>query len=201
MLKIGITGGMGSGKTTVCKIFEQLDIPVYYADKEAKNILWRDKNVRKKVKTLLGDGAYFRNGRPDRSYIAQKIFNNKTWLEGMNSIIHPAVREDAALWHQKYENSSQPPPFTLQEAALLVESGSYRLFDKLIVVTCPEEIRIKRIMKRDRTPEAEVRKKLSHQWPESSKVAVADYVIINDGLHLLLPQVLDIYHKIKQAVT
>lgn len=199
MWNIGITGGIGSGKTTVCKIFELWGIPVYYADKEAKNLLWKNTQVKEKVKELLGTQAYFKNGRPDRAYIAQKIFCDKSYLEGINAIVHPAVRADASQWFQKQKLCFPQIPFALQEAALLVESGSYKKLDKLIVVTCPEHIRIERVMKRDRISEDEVKKKLTNQWPESSKVAVADFIIINDGFHLLLPQIWDIFMKIKES--
>ncbi len=197
MFNIGITGGIGSGKTTVCKIFETLAIPVYYADTEAKKMLQINREVKTAVKNLLGIEAYYRNGRPNKTYIAQKIFKDKKLLERMNAIIHPAVKLDGDKWFEKQKKTIPKPPFALKEAALLVENGSYQHFDKIIVVTCPENIRIKRVMARDSVKESIIRQRLNHQLPESEKVAVADYVIINDGQMPLIPQVYKIFKEIE----
>jgi len=196
MLNIGITGGIGSGKTTVCKIFQTLEIPVYYADIEAKNMLQKNREVKNAVKKLLGIEAYYRNGRPNKTYIAQKIFKDKKLLERMNAIIHPAVKLDGDKWFENQKKTIPKPPFALKEAALLVENGSFKLFDKIIVVTCPENIRIKRVMSRDNVTEAIILQRLANQLPESEKIAVADYVIINDGKTALIPQVYAVFKEI-----
>jgi dephospho-CoA kinase len=195
MLTIGITGGIGSGKTTVAKLFEALGIPVYNADIEAKKIMAANLKVKTQIKNLLGDEAYHRNGKPNRPFISSKIFSDKNLLAAINNIVHPAVYEDTEQWanlHRKEGNV----PYVLKEAALLVENGSYTSLDKLIVVTCPESERILRVMKRDKLSKEEVMKKIQNQLPESEKVKVADYVIINDGLHPLIPQVWELHQSL-----
>ncbi len=195
MKKIGITGGIGSGKTTVCKIFESLDIPVYYADKEAKKILASNLSVKKQMKDLLGEEAFYNNGKPDRIYIASKIFNDKELLAKINEIIHPAVQLDADRWFEILKNETKSK-YCLKEAALLVETGSYKSLDSLIVVTCPEDIRIQRVMKRDKIKFDDVMKKVRNQMYEEDKVKLADFVIVNDGKNSLIPQVWAIHHKL-----
>lgn len=191
MLKVGITGGIGSGKTYVCAIFEQMGIPVYYADSRAKQLLYRDPKLKSEVKSLLGTGAYHSNGRPNRGYIGSKIFADKALLQQMNELVHPAVAEDSQRWH-----SQQQAPYTLKEAALLVENGSYKTLDKLIVVTAPEDIRIARVVKRDKTTTKAVRSRIKNQLPDAAKVAVADYIIVNDGSKSVLKQVAEIHRQL-----
>lgn len=192
-MKIGLTGGMGSGKTTVCHMFESLGIPVYYADTRAKKIMVENKEVKQKIKQLLSNNAYFRNGRPDRKFIAGKVFSNPDLLQALNAIIHPAVHQD---FEDFYRTHSQKAPYVVNEAALLVENGSYKRFDRLIVVTCPEEIRVKRIVKRDKiTPEA-VYARLKNQLPESEKIRHAHFLIDNSGEKSLIPQVWSIHQAL-----
>ncbi len=195
MKKIGITGGIGSGKTTVCKIFESLDIPVYYADTEAKKIMTSNLSVKKQMKDLLGDQAFYNNGKPDRNYIASKIFNDKELLAKINEIIHPAVQLDADRWFEILKNEGKSK-YCLKEAALLVETGSYKSLNSLIVVTCPEDIRIHRVMQRDKMKFDDVIKKVRNQWPEEDKVKLADFVIVNDGKTSLIPQIWSIHNKL-----
>jgi dephospho-CoA kinase len=192
---IGLTGGIGSGKTTVCKIFESLGIPVYYADQEAKKIMTSNRQVKSQVKSLLGEEAYHPNGKPNRKYIGDKVFNDKDLLARISAIVHPAVRLEAGRWAESFK-SENGVPYVIQEAALLVENGSYKTMDVLIVVTCPEETRIKRVMMRDRLTYDDVVKKVKSQLPEKEKVRVADYVIINDGKKMLIPQIIDIHKKL-----
>lgn len=195
MKKVGITGGIGSGKTTVCKIFESLDIPVYYADLQAKKIMASSLTVKQQLKSLLGAEAYHKNGKPNRKYIASKIFADKALLAGINSIVHPAVQSDAERWMEQFKASGHTS-YIIKEAALLVENGSYKALDALIVVTCPEEIRIKRVMDRDHLSHNEVLNKIKNQYSESEKIKVADYIIINDGTKPLIPQIWQIHKKL-----
>lgn len=197
MLKVGITGGIGSGKTTVSKLFEAMGVPVYNADIEAKKIMASNPDVKKQIKALLGHEAYHSNGKPNRPYIASKIFGNKDLLTAMNHIVHPAVHKDTEAWANHYLKEGNTA-YILKEAALLVENGSYKSLDKLIVVTCPEAERILRVMKRDKLTEDEVIKKIENQLPESEKVKVADYIIINDGQHALIPQVWSIHRSLSK---
>ncbi len=195
MLKIiGITGGIGSGKTTVCNIFETLDVPIYYADQEAKRIISINPAVKKQIKLLLGTDSYFKNGKPNKTYIASKIFSDKSLLDSMNKIVHPAVQTDVERWVETIKASSNAT-YVLKEAALLVENKSYKHLDALIVVTCPENIRIKRVMERDQVTEDAVLARIKNQLPEEEKVRVADYIINNDGSMPLIPQVWEIHRK------
>jgi dephospho-CoA kinase len=199
MKKIGITGGIGSGKTTVCKIFESLDVPIYYADAQAKRIMASSPTVKQQLKTLLGNEAYFKNGKPDRKYISSKIFTDKSLLSGINNIVHPAVHADAERWMEKIKAEGMTT-YIIKEAALLVETGSYKALDALIVVACPEETRIKRVMARDKLSHSEVLNKIKNQLPESEKIKVADFVIINDGTKPLISQVWQIHKKLTKNV-
>jgi dephospho-CoA kinase len=193
MLKIGITGGIGSGKTTVCKAFEALGIPVYYADAEAKKILSSDPAVKRSVKKLLGDQSYFSNGKPNRKYIAALVFNDKTLLAKLNEIVHPAVALHSSRWFESLKNEY---PYALKEAALMIESGSYKEMHLLIVVTAPENIRIQRVVKRDKLSDEEVKKRIQSQMPEKEKLKYANFVICNDGENSVILQVWNIHQKI-----
>jgi dephospho-CoA kinase len=195
MLNIGITGGIGVGKTTVCRIFETLDIPVYYSDYRAKRLMTGNKKVKAAIKALFGSEAYFKNGRLNRKHIGGKVFQDKSLLEALNAIVHPAVFADAVSWVQE-----QQAPYVLQEAALLVESGRYKMFDKLIVVSAPEAVKIERVRQRDRKSIAEVQAIIDKQMPDKLKIEKADFVIINDGKTALIPQVLAI-HNILNTTT
>ncbi len=191
MITIGITGGIGSGKTTCCKLFEELGTPVYYADTRAKQLMISNKPLKTQIKALLGDDAYHTNGRPNRPYIASKIFNDKQLLKKMNGLVHPAVGMDVIGWAQV-----QQSPYVMYEAALLVENGSYKNFNKLIVVTCPKDERIKRVMKRDNISKEAVLARMKNQLPEKKKVAVADFIIDNSGNQKLDVQIRRIHKEI-----
>lgn len=191
MIKVGITGGIGSGKTTVCKLFEQMDIPVYYADVEAKRLMNHDKTLKRQIKELLGKEAYHRNGRLNRKHVASIIFNDKEKLNKMNALVHPAVGEDAKRWF-----SQQKSKYALKEAALLVENESYKKLDYLIVVTAPVEMRIKRVVKRDNSNYNQVKMRIDNQLPEIQKKKVADFIIDNSGEVSLISQVWKIHQKL-----
>lgn len=188
MISVGVTGGIGSGKTTVCRIFEQLDIPVYYADKEAKRLMTYNKELKRQIKDLLGSNAYHKNGRLNRKQVASIVFTNKEKLDKLNALVHPAVRIDAKQW-----SDSQKSKYTLQEAALLVENGSYKQLDYLIVVTAPVELRIKRVVKRDKSNMDQVKNRIKNQLPEKEKKKVADFIIDNSGDVSLIGQILKIH--------
>ena len=195
MISVGVTGGIGSGKTTVCKIFEQLNIPVYYADSEAKRLMTFNKELKSQIKSLLGKEAYYGNGRLNREYVASIVFSDKEKLTQLNHIVHPAVRKDALKW-----SNSQKSKYTLQEAALLVENGSYKQLDYLIVVTAPVEMRIKRVLKRDKSNFDQVKRRIDNQLSEKEKKKVADFIIDNSGQASLIHQILKI-HRILMAKT
>ncbi|MBX2929269.1 MAG: dephospho-CoA kinase [Saprospiraceae bacterium] len=191
MLKVGITGGIGSGKTTVCRVFEWLGIPVYYADDRAKWLMTHDAALRQGITELFGAEAYLPDGSLNRSHIAGRAFQDSEILKKLNSLVHPAVHRDGEEWHH-----AQNAPYTLREAALLYESGGYRLLDKMIVVTAPAELRIQRVTTRDGTERVAVEARIAQQWPEEEKVALADYIIRNDGETALLPQILEVHRRL-----
>ena len=192
ILKVGITGGIGSGKTTVCKVFEALGIPVYYADWHARQLMVNDPRLVAGVKELFGPDAYLEDGALNRPYIAEKVFNNDKKLQQLNHLVHPAVAEDAGRWHSAQENV----PYTLKEAALLFESGNFKQLDKVITVFAPEKLRIQRVMERDQVSRKEVRARMAKQMPEEEKLKRADFVVYNDGSHSLVRQVWDIHREL-----
>lgn len=196
MLKIGITGGIGSGKSTVCKIFETLGIPVFYADEESKKILFTDSRVISEIRKYFGEEV-FANNIPDRKKIAEAVFNSPEKLKQLNAILHPVVIAHAEDWF----HSQKEKPYAIKEAALIYEIGAEAFLDKVIVVTTPEKIRIERIMNRDGLTADEVQARLQNQMPEREKMAKADFIIVNDNEQLLIPQVLKVHEALtkKQA--
>ena len=191
MLKVGITGGIGSGKTTVCKIFEVLGIPVYYADDRAKELMQTDLKLIGSIKDIFGDEAY-QEGKLNRSFIASKVFDNKPLLAKLNAVVHPAVAEDVMQWMMQYTDK----PYVLEEAALLFESGSYKFFDKLITVIAPIEDRINRLKARDNATYEQITARMKNQMRDEDKVKLSDYVIYNDAQHKLIQQALVIHHTL-----
>ncbi|MEO1436155.1 MAG: dephospho-CoA kinase [Bacteroidota bacterium] len=191
-LNIGITGGIGSGKTTVCRIFETLGIPVYYADDRAKWIITHQSEVVQKIKAEFGEEAYTPEGAYNRAYIANIVFRDRKRLDVLNQIVHPAVFIDGLQWQQGHAEQA----YTLKEAALLFESGSYQMHDKIICVTAPEEVRIQRVMKRDQLDREAVQARVDKQLPEAHKAERSDYVIENFAGKSLIHQVLDIHRDL-----
>ena len=187
MLKIGLTGGIGSGKTTVAKIFEQLGTPVYYADMRAKSIIEEDEMVRNAIISNFGEQSFV-DGKYNRSYISSIVFNDAEKLLQLNQIVHPAAIADAAEWMKK-----QNAPYVIKEAALLFESGSHKHLDKIIGVTSPTHLRMKRTASRDQISEEEVMKKIALQMPNEEKMAKCDYIVTNNEKELILPQVLKLH--------
>lgn len=179
MIKVGITGGIGSGKTTVCKVFESLGIAIYYADDRAKWLMQNDQALKTALQTAFGKDIYHPDGSLDRPKLAGLVFNNAEQLAVLNSLVHPAVFLDTEAWQAQQTLSEAP--YTLREAALLIESGSYLVLDKLIVVTANEDLRIQRVMARDKSTADEVRARISKQLPDAEKVKLANFVIYNEG--------------------
>lgn len=193
MIKAGITGGIGSGKTVVSGIFKKLGVPVFFSDKEAAGILLYDKKIREKIVSEFGKEVLAENNI-DKKKLAKIVFNDKEKLARLNSIVHPAVREYFENWEKKQKNV----PYTIKEAAILLETGTYKDLDYVILVTAPENTRIKRVMKRDRISKKAVLARMENQWSDARKKKFADSVIVNDGKKMLLPQVLKIHEKIKR---
>lgn len=190
MKKVGLTGGMGSGKTTVAKMFKELGIPVYNSDLEARRIMNENTEVRKAVKALFGDNAY-QNDQLNRSFIAKKVFGNSALLEELNKVVHPAVRKDFQDWAAR-----QSAPYVIQEAAILFESGGHDHFDHMILVTAPKKTRINRIKQRDQLSEKDILERMKHQWSEKRKKALADFVIHNSDLRDTFKKVRKIHEEL-----
>lgn len=190
MLKVGLTGGIGSGKSTVAAIFETLGIPVYYADKEAKRLMSEDVNLIQSIKELLGEESYS-NGILNREYIASVVFNNPKKLEQLNQLIHPLTIADSHNWLLQ-----QSTPYAIKEAALIFESNSESHLDVIIGVTSPESLRIKRVMDRDGIDEAAVRQRMSRQMSEEEKMKRCDFVINNNESELLTLKVIRIHEAL-----
>jgi dephospho-CoA kinase len=189
---IGLTGGIGSGKSTVAKIFAQLGIPVLDADATAKAIMNEDHSVKTKLIELFGEDAYKEN-QLNRPYIAQLVFEDAFKLQQLNAIIHPITIQYAKDWASK-----QTAPYVIKEAALFFESGSSEGVEKIIGVTAPKHIRIQRVMQRDQITREDVIKRMEYQLEDSLKMKLCDWVIQNDDMHLLIPQVLAIHQEISK---
>ncbi|MGL4598486.1 MAG: dephospho-CoA kinase [Bacteroidia bacterium] len=195
MKKIGLTGGIGSGKTTVAGVFRQLGIPVFEADAEARWLQENDADVIAAMHDLLGDGVFDVYGKPLRHIIAQVVFSDKKLLDGLNAIVHPAVRRHFEKWCARHADHA----YILKEAAILFESGGQEGLDGVLLVTAPEDVRMDRVMKRDETSRDAVLKRMAHQWPEEKKRTLANYFIVNDGVQLVLPQVLALHEQLMRG--
>lgn len=191
---IGITGGIGSGKSTVCQIFEQLGVPVYYADDRGKLLMHQDLNLKKQVVAEFGDESYFSNGALNRTYLAGRVFNDPIELEKLNKLVHPAVAKDFVKWAE-----SQKTPFVLKEAALLIENDSYKQLDRLVCVMASEKVRTERVLLRDSQRSAQqVADIMSRQVDDKARKAAADFLIDNSGEKLLIPQVIKLYQQFER---
>ncbi len=189
MISIGITGGIGSGKTTVCRLFETLGAPVYYADDRAKAIMVEDAELVAALKRAFGNAIYDEEGNLQRQLLADRVFRDPDSLNILNGLVHPAVFRDAARWAEEHRSA----PYIIREAALLFESGSYRMMDEIVMVWAPEALRIERAMARDGLREEAVRDRMKRQWPDEKKRENSNHLIINDGQHLLIPQVIALH--------
>jgi dephospho-CoA kinase len=190
-LLVGLTGGIGSGKSTVAKIFNALGVKVYNSDFEAKNIVNTDVEVIKLIKQNFGDDIY-EKGLLNSKKLAQLVFNNKIALEKLNAIVHPKVKQHFEQWVQHYTTEK----ILIKEAAILIESGAYKGLDKIILVTAPEELKIKRISARDNSKETDIRKKIAAQLNDIEKTKYTNYTISNNEKDLVTPQVLNIYNEL-----
>lgn len=197
MIKVGITGGIGSGKTSVCQVFERLGAAVYYADVRAKQLMEEDKELIVSIKKLIGEDAYNEDGTLNRKLIADTVFSDEKKLLQLNSLVHPAVVRDYESWNEILARKNYP--YSIKEAALLIEAGSYKQCDKLIVVTADIEARIRRVMTRDNVTREQVLARINAQLPEEEKVKLADYVIRNDEIMDLVPQVTKIHLELTRA--
>lgn len=186
---VGLTGGMGSGKTTVANFFKELGVPVYIADTAGKELMNENSELRSKIISLFGEGAYT-NKTLDRKFIADQVFNSSEKLEQLNSLVHPAVENDFQHW-----KSSQKSPYVIYEAAILFETGGYKKCDNVILVTAPLEDRITRLQDRDQSSLEEIEARIQHQWSDEKKRKLSDFEIINTNLSTTKDHVRNL-HKI-----
>lgn len=189
---IGLTGGIGSGKTIVAKLFETMDCIIYNSDERAKELYFHQ-DIKQQVITLLGKEAYINDIELNKSYIAEVIFSDKHKLQHLNAIIHPAVKQDFKLVVSKYPVNT----LIIKETALLFEENIFKEVDISILVTAPIEVKIERVMKRSNLSKTEVEKRMLAQWTDERKIPLATYVITNDGKEALIPQVLAIIHLLR----
>ncbi len=190
MLKIGLTGGLGSGKSTVAHIFQVLGIPVYYADTASKRIMNDDEYVKAAVQKAFGNNAYT-DEKLNRKFIAEIVFKDQKKLELLNAIVHPATLVDAAKWMNK-----QTAPYIIKEAALIFESGSHQSLDYVIGVQAPLRLRLQRAIKRDNISEDEAMARINKQINEEIKIRLCDFIIVNDEQQMVIPQVLELHERL-----
>ncbi len=190
ILKVGITGGIGSGKSTVAKIFEVLGIPVYYADDAAKRLMNEDEMLKQQLQKLFGKETYI-DGTLNRKYLSTLVFNNEEKLALLNSIVHPATLQDSEKWMQQ-----QNAQYAIKEAALIFESGAQKQLDYVIGIYAPAPLRIQRVMKRDHVTREEVKARMEKQMDEAIKMRLCDYVITNDEQELVIPQVIKLHEAL-----
>ncbi len=184
-LKIGITGGIGSGKSTVCRVFKIIGIPIFEADQVAKQLLQTRSEIKEGLIHLFGKEVYSEDGTIDRKKLASIIFNDDVQLRKMNALVHPVVRNEFQQW-VKQQNS----PYVIHEAAILFESGFYKMMDFTILVSAPEEERIQRVMQRDGVSKKQVKERLAKQWTDAERRKLADKEIINDNKNPVIPEII-----------
>jgi len=194
MKVVGLTGGIGSGKTTVSNMFKDLGVPVYIADVEAKALMNTSAVIKRKLTDFFGPMAY-QNNELNRAYISSKIFNDKVYLEKMNAIIHPKVAEHFKQWLQK-----QTSLYVIKEAAIIFEHNTQSQYDAIITVIADKEARINRILKRDATTKDKILSIMKHQLSDEEKVKMSDFVILNDNLEHTKEQVLKTHNSILETL-
>jgi len=192
-IALGITGGIGSGKSTLCKVFSILGIPVFEADIVAKELLNFNTNIKKELKALFGSEVYISENQLNRQKLAEYIFGNDDLREKVNQIVHPKVREAFNTW-----KAEQNTTYIIHEAAILFESGFYKMMDYTILVTAPEEMRIERVVDRDKISAEQVKARMEKQWSDAEKRKLATLELVNDNKNALIPQIIEIDKRLKE---
>ena len=195
MFQVGLTGGIGSGKTLVCGVLEKLGVAVYYADEQARRLMDEDQELKGKISDIFGEEAYI-DGALNRRFLAGRVFGNDKLLSRLNQLVHPVVRRDYTAWLEQQKEV----PYVVEEAAILFESGAARWLDLKVLVYAPEQLRISRVMGRDGMDEMQVRERMKHQMDEEKKRALADIVIVNDDTELLLPRIIEVHQEILKRI-
>ena len=189
-LKLGVTGGIGSGKTSVCKVFTVLGIPVFSTDRIAREIMDGDENIIRQINSIAGRDMYS-NGALDRMALASLIFNNSSLLEKVNSLVHPLVFERFSGWEK-----NQTSPYVIMEAAILFESGASKLVDKIVTIVAPEEERLSRVTQRSKLSRHQVLERMMNQMNDEARIKLSDYVIYNSENDMIIPAILAIHDDI-----
>ena len=195
MLKVGITGGIGSGKSTVCRVFTTLGIPVFNADDAGRYLMDTDEKLKESIRHLLGSDSYL-NGKPDRTRIASIVFSDPAKLTLLNELVHPATIQYAEQWMKE-----QIAPYIIKEAAIFFESGSYKSMDVMVGISAPPELRIQRAMGRSGSTRQEILNRISRQMDEDEKMKRCDYIIVNDEQTAIIPQVLELHKILKNRAS
>jgi dephospho-CoA kinase len=195
MFQVGLTGGIGSGKTLVCGVLEKLGVAVYYADEQARRLMDEDQELKGRIVDFFGEEAYI-DGALNRPFLAGRIFGDDQLLYMLNHLVHPVVRRDYTGWLERQKEV----PYVVEEAAILFESGAARWLDLKVLVYAPELLRISRVMRRDGMDEMQVRERMKHQMDEEEKRALADMVIINDETEMLLPRIIEVHQEILKRI-
>jgi len=197
MLKVGITGGIGSGKSTICNVLKNLGVPIFSSDDVGKQLLNNDDNLKRLIKKTFDSDMFTSTGSLDRERMAKLVFNNPDELKKLNELVHPRVKAEFDSWCKKNEKR----PYVVKEAAILFETGQHKELDKMVTVFCPKEERIQRILKRDDTTQGSIEKRMIHQFSDAERNALADYIILNDGKEDLLPQVMELHELLLNEYT
>lgn len=192
-LTVGITGGIGSGKSTICSVFKLLGAPVFEADWEAKKLMISNQTIKTGLIDLFGTDIYTQNGALDRNKLAGIIFNDEVQLQKINKLVHPIVRNEFYNWKQK-----QNAPYVIHEAAILFESGFYKIMDFTILIAAPENIRIERVVNRDKSTQEQVKERIDKQWTDKQKRKLATIEILNNNKELIIPQIIKIDKQLKE---
>lgn len=190
MLKVGVTGGIGAGKSVVCQVFKTLGIPVFDADSAAKHLIENDADIVAQVKALLGDDVYL-SGRLQRERVAAIVFQQPDKLQELNAIIHPATIKAGSDWM-----AQQTSDYIIKEAAIFFESGTHKQMDVMIGVTAPQELRIKRALQREGMTREKIQDRIAQQMDDAEKMKLCDYIIVNDGTQALIPQVMHVHQQL-----
>lgn len=191
-MRVGLTGGIGSGKSTVGRALQELGIPVYDSDRRARELMEGEERLRAAITELLGPGAY-KGTALNRPFIASRVFDDPAMLDALNALVHPVVRADFEAWAER-----QAAPYVVQEAAVLFENGGYRGLDRMILVTAPEDERIRRVMLRDGVSREAVRSRMRNQWEDAEKIPLADFVIRNTDLQKTLREAGKVHRELLQ---
>jgi dephospho-CoA kinase len=194
VMKLGVTGGIGSGKTTVCRVFNVLGIPVFSADPEAKKIMETDEGIMRRINSIAGKNLYL-NGSLDRMELAALIFNDQSLLEKVNSLVHPVVLDNFSEWEKEQE-----APYVIMEAAILFESGASKLVDRIATVVAPEEERVNRVINRNTLTREQVLERIRNQMDDETRVKLSDYVIHNSENDMIIPAILKIHKELLNII-